>query len=161
MSSPDTTDLDVMAHADARALLDRLQRAGIRLQLSRGNICSLQSDRIAPEDVMSIRQWKPIIMVLLLAFDERTLDRLVSLKAGRLGGPDAEATERPSCYACGENLPRRRPMGRCGWCAIAARLHAGCGVPLDVLALFDPAIVGDRPARARKPLPFDVGAPAA
>jgi hypothetical protein len=84
--------------------------------------------------------------------DPRTRARLTSLRAG-VSLTRSDVATADGCYLCGGRLPAHRAIGRCGWCAVAARLHAGCAVPDDITVLFDPALFGR--------LPFGAGAPAA
>jgi hypothetical protein len=53
---------------------------------------------------------------------------------------------RGRCHACGRALPAHRAIGRCGWCALAARLVAGAPLSVDLLALFDDGLAGQAPA---------------
>lgn len=87
-----------------------------------------------------------------LTEDPRTRTRLAALRDGTSSAPRAEDGA-GTCYTCGERLPMHRATGRCGWCAVSARLHAGCAVPDDITVLFDPALFGR--------LPFGAGASAA
>ncbi|AMY10574.1 hypothetical protein LuPra_03811 [Luteitalea pratensis] len=148
---------DVLANVEARGLLLDLDEKGVRLFVRAGTLMTKAAARLTPDDRAAIRQHKPDLLVLVLICADATLDRLLALRAGTLG---RERHER-GCYLCGQPLPSDRPLGRCGWCALACRLHAGGPVPADLIALFPESIRGTtcpqlRPGRA---LPFDCAQP--
>ncbi len=147
--SSDALSNPVAVHIVA-ALADR----GIRLSVRRGMLAATRAQELTDEDRATLRQYKAAVMVLVLLGDARTRERLAARQAGRgLLEPAAAG----HCHTCGERLPRRRPLGRCGWCALAARLEAGGPIPEDVLTLFDPAIVGPQPVT---PEGLDLAVPA-
>lgn len=151
---------DVLTNTEARRLLLALDARGIALQVRRGNLATTRADRLTDEDRAALRRHKSDLLVLVLIADVRTLDRLLAVRAGRpfSGGAPNEG----ACYCCGLPLPASRPAGRCGWCALAARLYAGGPIPADLIDLFPDdirgAVAAPIPASA---LPFDAAAPAA
>lgn len=149
---------DVMRNTAARALLTDLSDRGIRLLPRRGMLAATNSERLTDQDRTAIRLHKPALMVLALTVDDRTLDRLLELKAGRLRPGRVQRTG--CCHTCGDALPRRRRMGRCGWCSLASRLHAGAPIDEDVIGLFDPAIAGRDVRRPTHALSLDLAVPA-
>lgn len=149
---------DVMRNTVARALLTDLSDRGIRLLPRRGMLAATNADRLTDEDRASIRLHKPALMVLALTVDDRTLDRLLELQAGRLRPGHVQRAG--CCHMCGDALPRRRRIGRCGWCALASRLHAGAPIGEDVIGLFDPAIAGRDVIRPTAALTLDLAVPA-
>ncbi len=145
---------DVMRNTAARALLTDLADRGISLLPRRGMLAATNSDRLTDQDRAAIRLHKPALMVLALTVDDRTLARLLEVRAGRLR---PGRVQRPGCcHSCGDALPRRRGLGRCGWCALASRLYAGAPIDEDILGMFDPAIAGRDVPRPTHVLAFDL-----
>lgn len=161
MSSPEHLGRSVLDHVEARELLGRLVSRGVRLVVRRGVLATMSDPALLSEDdraQLAFLKWE--IAVLVLAGDDRLIDRLVHVERPRGGdGSDWPA----SCVTCGDALPRGRVRARCGWCALAARLHAGAPVTPDVLDMFDETIVGPRALRTAGPdlaLRFDEAVPA-
>lgn len=146
---------DVLANLPARALLLDLDARGVRLLVRRGNLATTTPERLTEADRAVLRQHKRDLLVLVLICDDRTLDRLLALRAGTLGRQRAAT----GCHQCGGAMPSDRPRGRCGFCALATRLYAGGPVPPDVITLFDVSLRGPRMLPVTG-LPFDLAVPA-
>lgn len=145
MHSPSEPRPDAWANHDARALLADLADRGVVVTVAAGRLDVRPASRLTPGDVAQLRRHRLDLLVLVLACDERTLDRLLDLRrAAQRGTPRAvPATQTPgACYACREPLPAHRARGRCGWCALAGRQYAGAPLTADVLRTFDEALVG-------------------
>lgn len=152
---------DVWGDTVARALVADLTRRGVDLQVRRGKLRVEPIDLVAADEVPLIRQHRDAMLVIVLARHYRCLDRLLDLRAGRLGA--AATTTLGHCYVCGDALPGDRETGRCGWCALAVRMHAGAPIPADIITLFDTTISGlDRTVHATTAttLPYDLAVPA-
>jgi hypothetical protein len=146
---------DVLANVAARTLLLDLDTRGIHLCVQHGNLATRMPGALMEGDRQALRRHKPDLLVLVLICEDRTLDRLLALRSGALGRERAAT----GCYLCGDALPDGRPLGRCGWCAVACRLHAGGPVPRGVISLFPLSIRGALPVPLSG-LPFDMTVPA-
>jgi hypothetical protein len=151
---------DVLQNLVARGLLLDLADRGIELFVRRGNLASVQAAALTEADRTALRQHKPDLLMLVLMCTDQTLDRLLDLRAGRL--LEARHHEDGRCHSCNGELPAGRRHGRCGWCAVAARLYAGGPVPASLLHLFPPDIAGPQhvPLPQGGALPFDLAVPA-
>ncbi len=150
---------DVLANVEARGLLLDLDARGIHLLVRRGNLATTTPERLTEADRAALRRHKADLLVLVLMTDDRCLDRLLALRAGR--GLTAVNRALGCCHTCGDALPPSRPTGRCGWCALAARLFASGPIPPDVIELFGEDIRGTQTAsQAGSALPFDTAVPA-
>ncbi|MGV3516166.1 hypothetical protein [Luteitalea sp.] len=150
---------DVLGNVEAREFLLDLQGRGIGLAVDRGQLAAAQVDALTSADVSALRRHGAALRVLVLMADARCVDRLLELH--RLSGRAWPWASEGRCYACGGELPDERPAGRCGWCALAARVYAGAPVPPDVIDLFDESIRGAASATpSANPLEFDEALPA-
>lgn len=121
-------------------MLADLADRGVTVSVRLGRLDVRPASLLTANDVAQLRAHKPDLVVLALACDERTLDRLLDLRRSPRMMPDARVPGR--CYVCAEPLPRARLRGCCGWCGLARRLYAGAPLTPNVLGLFDVAIVG-------------------
>ena len=139
MPSPSS---DVLANLTARAALLDLADRGVELSLRAGRVHATNAHLVTTDERAALSVHQASLAVLILIADERTLDRLLLLRAGRLPG-SARVSAPDSCHSCAGTLPGAAVASRCGWCALATRLHAGGPIGIDVLELFDRAIVGE------------------
>jgi hypothetical protein len=152
---------DVLENLVARGLLLDLADRGVSMKVQHGALTVWPMARVAPYEVELLRRHRDDLRILVLVCDDRTLDRLLEMRAGRLG--QTITTTAGHCHCCSDLLPDDREHGRCGWCAVAARLYAGGPVPADVLRLFPPEVRGLEvpvPALADQALAFDLEVPA-
>jgi hypothetical protein len=147
---PNTSD--AWRNVDARGLVLDLADRGITLGVVAGRVRAAPAELLTAADEAALRRLKADVMVIILACDERTIDRLLLLRRGT----PVTAQGAGGCYLCGGEMPPDRSSGRCGWCSVAARLYAGGPVPRDVIDLFPTAIRGV----AATDLSFDLKVPA-
>jgi hypothetical protein len=107
---------DAWANAAAVDLLTDLADRAIEVSIVSGRLHLVPGDALTGEDAAAIRQHRADLTILVLACDDRTLDRLAALQAGTLvpGVP-----VRGRCHTCGEVHEDGRRIGSCGWCRLA------------------------------------------
>lgn len=151
---------DAWENHEARALLLDLADRGVRVTVRAGRLDVRPASLVTPDEVALLRQHKRDLLVLVLACTDAVLDRLLEMRAGRL--VQVTTTTAGLCHVCGEHLPDDRQHGRCGWCALAARMYAGAPLLYSLLDLFPVDIRGPVavPAPAGGALPFDTAVPA-
>lgn len=150
---------NVLENLAARGLLLELEARGVRLLVRRGNLAAKAHERLNDADRAALVRHKRDLLLLVLLCDERTLDRLAALWRG--SGCPQTLLAPGTCYSCGELLPEHRTTGRCGFCALAARLYAGAPVPPDALWLFGEELAGALPVpQPAALLPLDSRIPA-
>ncbi|MGV3518841.1 hypothetical protein [Luteitalea sp.] len=130
---------DVWTDLEARGLLLDLEARGIVLSVHRGNLASQQAGLLTDADRALLAEHKPALLLLVLAFDDRTLVRLARLQAGEVGPP---VLLPGLCRDCGDSLPLAVRWGVCGWCAIARRQHTRAPLPESLLEVFPAEVVG-------------------
>jgi hypothetical protein len=147
---------NVLDNVEARALLLDLDERGVRLFVREGRLGVTHVERLTTGELDALRRHKRDLFVLVLICADATLDRLLALRAGTLGRERRDS----GCFLCGEPLPAERPLGRCGWCGLAARVFAGGPVSADVITLFPESIRGtDAPLPRGGGLPLDCAQP--
>jgi hypothetical protein len=139
------TASDVLANVDACELFVDLADRGIVLASQSGRLVSPTPERLTEADRAGIATHRDALRLLSLIVTDATLDRLDAFRPGALSGRRPKACVIGWCYVCGLAWPRHRAVGRCGWCALAARLVAGAPLSADLLALFDDSIAGQAP----------------
>jgi hypothetical protein len=149
---------DAWANTVARTLVVALTDRGVTLQVRAGRLRVEPMRLVSVGEVGLLRRHRADLIVIVLACDDRTLDRLLALRSGRLGQV-AYSTE-GRCHVCADTLPSDRVQGRCGWCSLAVRLHVGAPVPADLLTLFGWEIRGIASTRSPAMLAFDYAVPA-
>lgn len=151
---------DARQNVDARLLLSDLVDRGIRVTVRAGRLDVRPASLLTPGDVTAIKGNRSDLLILTLACSDDVLDRLLDMRAGRLGRAVVLLPGR--CHVCGAALPDDRPHGRCGPCALAARLYAGAPLTTDVLGLYPADVRGHQlvPQPAGGALPFDLTVPA-
>jgi len=152
---------DVWQNTVARGLVLDLADRGVHLEVRLGRLQVAPMRLVSLGEVALLRGHRDDLIVLVLTCDDRTLNRLIDMRAGRQLGYARPSTA-GHCHVCVDPLPDDRPHGRCGWCAIAARLYAGAPVPSDLVSLFPSDIRGPLavPFPLGGALPFDQAVPA-
>lgn len=136
---------DAWANHDARRLLSVLADRGVSVTVKGGRLDVRPASRLLRGEELEIRRHRLDLLLLVLACDERTLDRLLILRRTAVRGTPRSRppnVDRRRCYSCGDMVPPSRRMNRCGWCALAGRLYAGAPLTHDLLELFDEELVG-------------------
>lgn len=151
---------DAWLNLEARRLLSDLADRGIVVTVRAGTLDVRPASHLRPDEPARLRQHKPDLLVLVLACTDAVLDRLLEMRAGRLGR--AITTTPGRCHVCADHLPADREHGRCGPCALAARLYAGAPLTTDVLRLYPADVRGPMPVTplSGQALPFDEQVPA-
>jgi hypothetical protein len=128
------SESDAWVNVAAKSLLTELEERGIVVKRLGSLLDVRPASRLTSTDKRLLHEHKWDLLLLVLVLDERTLDRLLALKAGRMpaGGEHAEDG---ACHTCRAPLPAGRRRGRCVFCAIAARLAFGAPLTNDLLAL--------------------------
>lgn len=146
---------DAWANDEAATLLVDLAARGIDVSVQAGLLVVRPASALSDADVRLLRIHRDDLKLLALACTDAVLDRLSRLRAGQ--HHDVRRARLGACYTCGEPLQCEGPaVGRCGPCAVAARIWSAAPVTADALARYAADVRG--PASTSRPGLFDQAA---